>query len=285
MTGPRIGIIYFSATDVTGTYARTIAGALEKGGCAVTMINVTPHSSRQVNLATHDLDGFVFGFPVFADYAPQVVHPWLPTLEGGGKPCALFVTYGARTAGYAHFHTSQLLATAGFRVLFTAEFLGRHSYNVAGWKVIPDRPDEKDLEVAREFAAMVVSRFADKSSVPIQLQKPFGYNESSAARENKTPPTERSWTNPVRVEPECSMCRLCETECPTQAFNADTGESDWARCISCMRCVWVCPDEVIKVDERMRDVYQDFKKAWHLTEGMMRAKKSRIFTKSWQAVS
>ena len=72
------------------------------------------------------------------------------------------------------------------------------------------------------------------------------------------------------------MCRDCENECPTQAFDADTGLSDFERCIE-------CPDRVIKVDERMKDVYADFLANWHLTEEMMNEKKSKIITSAWQA--
>ena len=78
------------------------------------------------------------------------------------------------------------------------------------------------------------------------------------------------------------MCRDCETECPTQAFDAEMGLSDPERCIACMHCVYICPDEVLKVDERMKDVYEEFLTFLHLTEDMMNAKKSKIITEAWQ---
>ena len=81
------------------------------------------------------------------------------------------------------------------------------------------------------------------------------------------------------------MCRDCETECPTQAFNANTGLSDPADCIECMHCLYICPDEVIAIDERMEDAYEFFKEDWHLTEEMMAAKRSKIISESWQAAS
>ena len=71
------------------------------------------------------------------------------------------------------------------------------------------------------------------------------------------------------------MCRDCESECPTQSFNADLGLSDPERCIECMRCVYICPDQVIRVDERMEAAYEDFKTHLHLTEAMMAAKMSK----------
>lgn len=72
-------------------------------------------------------------------------------------------------------------------------------------------------------------------------------------------------------------------KCPARAFDADTGLSDPASCISCMHCVCICPDEVVKVDERMKGAYNGFLESWHLTEEMMAAKRSKIITEPWQA--
>ena len=89
----------------------------------------------------------------------------------------------------------------------------------------------------------------------------------------------------MRVVDDCVMCRDCESECPTQAFDADTGLSNIEKCIECMHCVYICPDEVIEVDRRMEGAYEEFKNYFHLTEDMMDAKKSKIITESWQAAS
>jgi NAD-dependent dihydropyrimidine dehydrogenase PreA subunit len=281
----RIGIVYFSATQVTATYAAHIGGELERNGCQVDLIDITSHASRSSGLDVDRFDGLIFGSPVFADFVPEPLHSWLPLLEGAGEPCALFLTYGARTCGYSHFHTSELLRAAGLRVLFTAEFLGRHSFNVAGWTVIPDRPNQDDLAVATEFAQLALSRFADPSARPLPLQKPFRYDRAVEEMQERDPPGERTWTNPVRMSEECSKCRQCERDCPTEAFDAESGVSDFTLCISCMRCVHECPDQVIKVDERMKGAYEQFKRTFHLTEEMMEAKRSRVITESWQAVS
>ena len=49
-----------------------------------------------------------------------------------------------------------------------------------------------------------------------------------------------------------------------------------------MHCVYICPDEALKVDDRMEAVYQDFLADWHLTEEIMQAKKSKIITAAWE---
>ncbi|MBN1312415.1 MAG: EFR1 family ferrodoxin [Anaerolineae bacterium] len=279
----KIAIVFFSATDVTRTYAKDIQEELHNRGCKAQLINVTTYASRQESLPVDDFDGFIFGFPVFGDFAPSVINEWLPMLDGKGKKCATFFTYGARTTGYAHFHTKLLLEEAGFRVQFTAEFLGRHSFNVAGWRVLPHRPDERDFVVAREFAALAIERFASDTSEVFRLQKPFRYDQTLELMKQQQKSAERGWTHPVRAIEECQMCRLCETECPTQAFDADTGLSDPLTCIKCMHCIYICPDKALKVDERMKDAYNGFLNDCHLTEEMMDAKMSKIITEARQA--
>jgi ferredoxin len=284
MTDFKVALVYFSATNVTHTYVQIIRERLLDQGSAVQAFNVTAYASRQNPPAFDGFNGVIFGFPVFADFAPSVINQWLPTLDGRGKKCAMFFTYGGRTTGYAHFHTKLLLEQAGFQVLFSAEFLGRHSFNVGGWRNLPERPNPQDFAVAREYADLASERFSQDAPAAFRLQKPFGYNQVMASLENPQEITERQWKNPIRIAEGCTMCRDCETECPTQAFDADTGLSNPKTCIGCMRCVTICPDKALKV-EGMKAAYDGFLSNWHLTEAMMNAKQSRLITESWQAAS
>lgn len=279
----KIAVIYFSATHVTRSYAGTIYADLMARGCRSRQIDVTSFSARQTRLPVDEFDAFIFGFPVFADFAPSVINDWLATLDGQGKPCAMFFTYGGRTSGYAHFHSLSLLEAANFRVRFTAEFLGRHSFNVAGWRALPNRPDERDFSVAREFAALAVERFSTGGADGFTLQKPFGYPRALEELRAKERGQERRWTNPVRVG-DCSLCGACEEECPNQAIDHLTGESDPVKCIECMHCVYICPDRVLKVDDQMGPFYPMFLREWNLTDEIMEHKQSKIITAAWQAV-
>jgi len=285
LTDKKIALVYFSATNVTRTYAEVMMKALVTHGCDVQMFDVTSYANREQHLPIKDFDGLIFGFPVFSDFAPSVINTWLSAIEGKGARCALFCTYGARTTGYAHFHTKLLLEQAGFQVMLSAEFLGRHSFNVSGWQILPDRPNEQDFAVSRKYVKMALESFSQEDPSVFKLQKPFGYHQAVASLETRQKQAERGWTHPVRIVDECVMCRDCESECPTQAFDADTGLSDPEGCIECMHCVYICPDEVIKIDKRMKGAYEGFKKSWHLTEDMMNAKQSKIITEFWHAAS
>jgi flavodoxin len=158
-----IAIVYFSATGITESFASTVGTELEKHECRVTKINITPQSARESNAVLeklHAFDSLLFGFPVFKDFAPEVVDNWLASLNGSGRKCVMFFTYGGRTTGYAHYHTKILLENAGFNVGLTAEFLGRHSINLIGFRALPDRPNEEDFTTARNFATQAI-QFGD----------------------------------------------------------------------------------------------------------------------------
>jgi ferredoxin/flavodoxin len=277
-------IVYFSGTGVTRAIATVIRGRLVENDCRADLIDITPYTVRKNPSLLESYSGLVFAFPVYSDFAPAVVNDWLPTLAGRGRPCVLCFTYGARTTGYAHFHTDRLLRQAGFRVLASAEFLGRHTFNLGGWRVLPDRPDESDFCVARRYADLVGDRLRETDPPDLRLQKPFRYNQTVAAWAEEKPRTERSWTNPVRTASACGLCRMCEKDCPAAAFDAEKGVSDPGRCLSCLRCVTACPEKAIAIDPRMAEVYPQFLEDWHLTEEMIKAKRSKIIEDFTQAV-
>jgi ferredoxin len=280
----KIAIILFSGTRVTEEYAGVIRGELARLGCIAEQINVTAFAARQKPFPAADFDAFIFGMPVYADFPPSVMSEWIPTLYGGGKPCAMYVTYGGRSTGHAHYHIHTLLTQAGFRVRLSAEFLGRHTFNLAGWELMPDRPNDSDFAVAREFAVLALARFDPGSSETFSFQKTFGYDLSWNSRRNTPENSERKWTQPVRVK-DCSLCGLCEAECPAQAMNMRTGESDPAKCIECMHCMCICPDNALQADDRIRKFFPAFLKDWGMTEENLAHKQSRILTAGWQAAA
>jgi len=69
----KIALVYFSATNVTHTYAGVMREALLDHGCESQLFNVTAYASRQEPLPIDDFDGYIFGFPVFNDFAPSVI--------------------------------------------------------------------------------------------------------------------------------------------------------------------------------------------------------------------
>ena len=279
----RICIPYFTGTDVTAIVARSIQKRLEERGFKADLVDITPLQARR-EFDDAPYDAFIFGFPVYADFAPRPINDWLAGLEGKGRRCVQFCTYGGRTSGYFHFHTWQILKNRNFSVLMSAEFLGRHTFNVAGWKALPDRPDGEDLNIAGALAEKALELFADSAPKALSLQKPLGYKEKLAAYESAVPPSSPTPNQPFRREKDCSLCRICERECPVGAFDAETGQADPEICLKCQRCLFHCPDKVLVLHEDMYRSYGKFLEDWNLTEEDMERKRSKLILHAWDTV-
>lgn len=51
---------------------------------------------------------------------------------------------------------------------------------------------------------------------------------------------------------ECTNCGICAAECPVQAIDQENSKKvDEKACISCMRCISVCPQDARKVNPVM----------------------------------
>ena len=58
-----------------------------------------------------------------------------------------------------------------------------------------------------------------------------------------------------KADHKCNACGLCAEKCPAQAISRENPrETDGKKCISCMRCVSVCPQSARKVNSAMVSV-------------------------------
>ncbi len=266
-----IAIIYFSATGITETIANHIAAILEREGNSVKLTNIITPDSRGSQFDFSEFDSYIFGFPVFGGRPPTVAEEWMKTLDGRKKKCSMFFTYGARDLEWAHQITYYLLTQANFQVVLSAEFIGKHSLNVAkGWSLAKDRPNQFDFDIAIEFGLQSIKRFQKGSEFSIDLSE-FTY------KPKKTRKARGSWANlyPSRGKDDCSMCYLCEKECPVKAFDAISGETNKKLCIQCMHCVTICPDNVIYIGE-VSQLFKKFSDRWGLTKDVVEQKRSKI---------
>ncbi|MFW9896636.1 MAG: EFR1 family ferrodoxin [Candidatus Thorarchaeota archaeon] len=266
----KIGIFYFSATGITELISNHIAEILEGSGHSVIKSNLITPKSRKSTIDFIDFNMVFFGFPVFRGRAPSVAEDWMKSLDGKDQKCSMFFTYGARDLEWAHQATYYLLSQAHFRVVLSAEFIGKHSYNVGeGWSLAEERPNQLDFDIATEFALQSIRRFQEDNY--FKMISDFSYQPIKI--EERTD----SWAKfyPSRNKNECSMCYLCEDECPVAAFDANSGETNRSVCITCMHCVTICPDKVIQICE-VSQIFKQFVVRWGLTDEIVNQKKSKI---------
>ena len=241
-------LVYFSATGNTSKIGRVIKSELEQLGARVDEYDITSYQDRQRQLDVGPYDAVVFGFPVHSHRAPRVAREWLTSLDGSGKKCSTFFTYGGFQIHPAHHTTRQILETQGFHLVSSAEFLGAHTFNLGGWTAMEGRPDDSDYKLAREYTVETYNRFTGE--MPDTLQD---FERTDQTEEHLDAIEAYRFyvvtQGPSRLGEECSMCMLCEDLCPTEAMDAERGETDRSKCIACLRCVATCPDEVLKIND------------------------------------
>ena len=156
-------------------------------------------------------------------------------------------------------------------MVLSAQFIGKHSFSVAkGVSLAEDRPNQLDFDVATKFALQSIKRFQTNIEFNIDLSD-FTY-ELVRIEETKGA---FAIFYPSRGKDDCSMCYLCEKECPVETFDATSGETNRKLCIMCMHCVTICPDKVIHVGEASQ-FFEFFVKQTGLTENIVAQKRSKI---------
>ncbi|WFN36834.1 EFR1 family ferrodoxin [Methanomicrobium antiquum] len=271
----KILIAYFSATGNTRKIADFVFEKLKNLGADVEILDITPLSVREKKTDLSLYDAFLFGMPVHSWRAPRIVRNWLKTLDGCGRKCSMFFTYGGFSIHPAHYTTCKILEERGFLVVSSAEFLAAHTFNLGGWEANVNRPDERDFSVAEEYAKETYLRFSgDDYNIPKGFLKtdytPYFLDEIEKFRF-------RILTQPPYInEKECIKCGICEDVCPTGAMNAKSGKADLKICIACLGCVSACPNNAVFIND-MSESFACKLSAEKITKEDLDKKESRIY--------
>ena len=271
----KVLIFYFSATGNTATIAKVIGNEFTEMGVDVTLSDITPHASRKGGIDLEPYQAVFFGAPIHSWRAPRVVREWMRTLDGQGKKCGMFFTFGGFQVHPTHYSTRQILEEQNFVVVSSAEFLGAHTFNLGGWKAMGGRPAALDFEVAKEYARVTYKRFMGEDDGIL------GELEKTEHTEEHLDSIETFRFNVLRQLPhrdgeECSMCMVCEELCPTGAMKAESGEADKGKCIACLACMANCPENVLKIND-MSDSWSFKLEMEKTTEESLKGKQSKIY--------
>ena len=101
------------------------------------------------------------------------------------------------------------------------------------------RPDDEDRKELQGFAEKVLAKIDGSPSDMSVPQIPGNHPYKKAGGGGLVP----------KAESGCTGCGLCATKCPAGAIDpADPRQTDPQKCISCMRCVSICPDSARKIN-------------------------------------
>lgn len=228
----------FSPTGGTKKVSEILAEGLADGAEQGTWIDLTDRTADFSACAFQREDAVVIAVPSYGGRVPVVAAERIRQVKGNGAQCVLLCVYGNRAYEDTLVELSDTAEEAGFRPVAAVAAVAEHSIlrqYAAG------RPDKGDEEQLKDFAEKIGARLkeeGEKALPAIPGNRP--YKKASGA--GMVP----------KAGEDCTACGSCRRSCPVGAIpQEDPRTADAAKCISCMRCLSVCPRSARKVSKVM----------------------------------
>ncbi len=213
--------LFFTATNTTWRVMKAL------GADAGNSLNLTAGTPAEADLGFSEQDFLYIGFPVYGGRVPQTVLHRLESLKGNGCKTAIVAVYGNRHYDDALKEMQAFAEQHGCKVVAAIAAVAEHSIVPS---IATGRPDATDTARLQAVKQEIEQRAAAESLEVFPPRPAENYREF-----NGVP------VHPMGTD-NCTGCGLCAEECPMQAISHESPkETDGSRCITCMRCVAVCP--------------------------------------------
>jgi ferredoxin len=226
--------ILFSPTGTTRSTLEAIVQGMEAREVVVSDMTFL----RQAEPPQPLTDGVaLIGVPVYAGRVPARVTDWLRSnVAGAGRPAVLVVVYGNRAFEDALLELRDLAEELGFRPVAGAAFIGEHSFSTPGKLIAPGRPDDQDVEKAREFGRLVREKL--RGMEPGQELSALSVPGNMPYRKGVQPGP----VAPETVAETCILCGMCAEVCPAGVVSVGQSvKTDRMGCLRCCACIRACP--------------------------------------------
>ncbi|MGN0281123.1 MAG: 4Fe-4S binding protein [Prevotella sp.] len=218
--------ILFSPTGGTKMVADAICTGIG-GDYDVIDLCVPDNSFQETTISDAEL--VIIAMPVFGGRIPHLAVERLRNIKGNGAKCAVVVAYGNRHFDDALLELRDEATAAGFTVVAAVAAVAEHS-------IIREfgagRPNAKDNVRLMILGNSILQKIEDEDADNLTNFDVPGNRPYKKTISLPHPKAGRS----------CHRCGLCASNCPVGAIPLDEPRSvDKKKCISCMRCVAVCP--------------------------------------------
>jgi len=172
--------------------------------------------------------------PSYGGRVPAVAAERLAVLRGNGARAILVCVHGIRAWEDTLLELKDTMTLAGFGPVAAVAAVAEHSILR---QFGTGRPDAADAEELRSYGAELRKHLeaVDLPLVAVPGNRPYRKYDGLPL-------------HPVAGK-DCAACDSCSRECPVGAIPAGHPEAvDAKRCISCMRCVAICPQQTRRVN-------------------------------------
>lgn len=226
--------IVFSPTGGTQKVSALLTNALNG---EVTSIDLTDSKQdfRAVQLASDDVA--VISVPSYGGRVPAVAIDRLSCITGHGAQAILVCVYGNRAYEDTLVELEDAVKQAEFQVIAAVAAIAEHSI---ARQFAANRPDSQDAQQLSAFAKQIQDKLSANNTAEPSIPGNRPYKKTGGAGMVPKPTK------------DCTKCGVCIHECPVQAINPENPKKvDEKTCISCMRCISVCPHSARRVNPVM----------------------------------
>lgn len=235
--------ITFSPTGGTKKVCEYICEGID-GKAVVTDLCVKEGQIILPDIQEEDLA--IVAMPVFAGRVPALAVERFKRIQSNNARCVVIAVYGNRAYDDALLEMQDVATEMGFRVVAAISAIAEHSIARVFAAGRPDAEDRKELAA---FGATIYNKVESTDTFePLTLP---GNRPYKAGNVGPFP----------TADDNCTGCGTCQEHCPADAIPADNLRSvNKEACISCMRCVSVCPTKARNVGQVEMMVTEKLKK-------------------------
>lgn len=236
----------FTGTGNTQRTAEIVGQALAEAlGMSFIATQFTLPEERKQPMSA-DVDNiYLIGVPVIAGRVPNLLLPYLKALRGNGALAIPFVTYGNRAFDDALSELTGILKDNHFRILAAGAFIGRHTF---AHKLAFGRPDEKDLQVMRQFARDIAEKIRKGTYTEPTVPGAYPPGPYYQPRDSQGKPISIVKITPKTTD-ACNDCKICSLACPLGSIDYEDCSIITGPCMKCGACVEKCPVEAKYFDD------------------------------------
>lgn len=183
----------------------------------------------------HEEDLVIIAMPVFAGRVPVLAVERLKRIQSNHAKCVIVAVYGNRAYDDALLEMQDMATEMGFRVVAAVSAVAEHS--IAHIYAV-GRPDSEDRKELAAFGAAIINKVESTDTY-----KPLSLPGNRPYRVGNTGPF-------PTADERCTGCGTCHEHCPADAIPTDNFRNvNKEACISCMRCLSVCPTKVRNIGQ------------------------------------
>ena len=225
--------IVFSPTGGTNKVADIFANTFNQ---EVSTIDLTDYRIRFDHIMLTQNDICIVAVPSYGGRVPDIAVKRLQMIKGNGARAILIAVYGNRDYEDTLLELQNTLYNANLYSIAAVAAISEHSVM---HQIAKNRPNTDDIKELTSFAKKIKENIEENTlAAPVSVPGNEPYKKY-----NGIP------LKPTLKKAVCSNCGLCAQKCPVEAISKTAPfKTDKQKCISCMRCMSICPSKARKVN-------------------------------------